>query len=81
MHLLPHCHSYNVVWADGSILCTSPHKCHRILDLQLLLPIAINGRAPAMRSYWSKSNFQFLTAYIELTTEQCPHASAVWKLL
>jgi len=31
--------------------------------------VDINQRAPAMCSCWSKSNFQFLTAYIELNTE------------
>jgi len=41
MHLLLHFHSHIAVWGDASILCTCPCKCHRILDLQLLLP---NGR-------------------------------------
>ena len=36
--LLPHCHSHIAVWGNASILRTSPCNCHRILDLQFLLP-------------------------------------------
>ena len=62
------------VLANATEFCTYSFSCH-------LAHRCHPSPSPCNVLLLVKSNFQFLTAYIELSTEYCPHASPVWKLL